>query len=501
MSIEKFTSSWLLNHYPQGRLVFDNSYDLVECVAKLAALVNQVVDETNVLLSTDLEQFVRAKMVEWENDGTISGMVNSGTVKTSGDFIISGDVTFSKGVFVPSKTSTDNTTAAASTAFVQSVVDPVKVEIDGILDIVLDKSVNVRRFGAVGDGVTNDATAIQSAINACVAIGGGTVFFPNGKYRVSSTVYVPALVSLVGNHAASVVGGSNCVIIGDAPLSVVVDINGGGGNGMAHIRNIDISRNSVSFLTSTVGINISSANYVSLENVAVNRQGVGIKDNASLGLMCNNVIVYGCNLDYIQLNGSIQSTFIGCSFGRNGAEEGITGATCLVRITGAADTISFVRCQFNPTTAAVIPHAVFFTNINDVNGIYVFDACHAENCERFISSDSMAMNLKRITVSNCSIHTVKAVEVGALTTISESRFVNNNVSGSFNAIVGGGGDNFFSDNLFMSAFAINCPNLFFHGNKVNGAVTLHEMVTGQCYGNRIVGAFNYGTGIAPRDNL
>ena len=44
---------------------------------------------------------------------------------------------------------------------------------------------DVKAFGAVGDGVADDTQKIQQAINAAGANGGGTVFFPQGKYRVT----------------------------------------------------------------------------------------------------------------------------------------------------------------------------------------------------------------------------------------------------------------------------------------------------------------------------
>src|SRR5262245_40581355 len=44
---------------------------------------------------------------------------------------------------------------------------------------------NVKDYGAVGDGVTDDRLAIQAAVDACNAAGGGEVYIPDGVYIVS----------------------------------------------------------------------------------------------------------------------------------------------------------------------------------------------------------------------------------------------------------------------------------------------------------------------------
>jgi nitrous oxidase accessory protein NosD len=60
----------------------------------------------------------------------------------------------------------------------------------GIFDRFYDRGgavVNVRHpdFGAAGDGVTDDTAAIQAAIDAAEAAGGGIVFFPAGDYSIT----------------------------------------------------------------------------------------------------------------------------------------------------------------------------------------------------------------------------------------------------------------------------------------------------------------------------
>jgi alpha-glucuronidase/polygalacturonase len=55
---------------------------------------------------------------------------------------------------------------------------------------------NVRHFGAVADGTTNDAPSINNAIDACNAAGGGTVFVPSGIYATGS-IQIKSNVTLV----------------------------------------------------------------------------------------------------------------------------------------------------------------------------------------------------------------------------------------------------------------------------------------------------------------
>src|SRR5438874_2399919 len=45
---------------------------------------------------------------------------------------------------------------------------------------------NVRDFGATGDGKTKDTVAIQKALDACAAAGGGEVVVPAGEYLSGS---------------------------------------------------------------------------------------------------------------------------------------------------------------------------------------------------------------------------------------------------------------------------------------------------------------------------
>lgn len=54
-------------------------------------------------------------------------------------------------------------------------------------------------FGAKGDGQTDDTAAIQSAINAAAAAGGGSVLFKVARYLVTGTFQLPTGVVLCGS--------------------------------------------------------------------------------------------------------------------------------------------------------------------------------------------------------------------------------------------------------------------------------------------------------------
>ena len=67
---------------------------------------------------------------------------------------------------------------------------------------------NVRDHGALGDGQTLDSPAIQSAIDACAAQGGGTITLPAGHY-VSGSLFLRDNISLHLDPGAVILGSEN----------------------------------------------------------------------------------------------------------------------------------------------------------------------------------------------------------------------------------------------------------------------------------------------------
>ena len=92
---------------------------------------------------------------------------------------------------------------------------------------------NARAYGALGNGIADDTAAIQAAIDAASAGGGGVVYLPPGVYMTSAPLLLKVLCSLVGagmglgpgvstGKAASTVAllpGANCNVINVQPVS------------------------------------------------------------------------------------------------------------------------------------------------------------------------------------------------------------------------------------------------------------------------------------------
>lgn len=104
-----------------------------------------------------------------------SGNLNvSGTISTSGGGQVAplASPAFAGTPSAPTATAYTNNTNLANTAFVQTAIENVIV--------------NVKNFGATGNGSSDDTAAINAADAFVAAQGGGTVYFPPGTYATVS---------------------------------------------------------------------------------------------------------------------------------------------------------------------------------------------------------------------------------------------------------------------------------------------------------------------------
>ena len=94
-----------------------------------------------------------------------------------------------------------------------------------------DMGINVKDFGAVGDGVTDDTTAISNALNSSTH---GKFYFPEGTYKVTSTIDIAGdarYISIYGHSSLTT------TIVGDFAGDVFL-FSGTDYYGTYHIENL-----------------------------------------------------------------------------------------------------------------------------------------------------------------------------------------------------------------------------------------------------------------------
>lgn len=124
---------------------------------------NETIDLATWLVNEGLEIEVAKKLVLWLEDGTLENIINN--------------TIFNK-----------------------------------LSNKINDICVNVKDFGAIGDGVNDDREAIQSALTHLEQQGGGTLFFPksNGYYRINSYTIIDS------KKVGLILKSNNIRIIGDS---------------------------------------------------------------------------------------------------------------------------------------------------------------------------------------------------------------------------------------------------------------------------------------------
>lgn len=130
--------------------------------------------------------------------------------------------------------------------------------------------VNVKDFGAIGDGVANDTASIAAALT--FAVSGNTVYLPPGSYLITSTNTLKNGVNILGENAKIVFNPNT--IAGQAKVFTSADLSDCTIKGITFIANTAISTpapNAAIVLTKATRVNVwncisSSVNLFSIPN-------------------------------------------------------------------------------------------------------------------------------------------------------------------------------------------------------------------------------------------
>jgi len=194
---------------------------------------------------------------------------------------------------------------------------------------------NIKDFGAVGDGTTNDTTAIQAALTAS-----RHVVIPIGTYRVESTLTVPAntrlefqggtdinqpppAVFFKAHNGVGIVLGSSCIITGGGIYSDKAVYPTGNGVNMlgtqSTIENFaiyNVGGDGVRLGAVSVYVNTNSCQLKSLKIYGCGGNGIHIHDaygDDSNAHTITSCVVIACGANGILLNRTFWATIINCN--------------------------------------------------------------------------------------------------------------------------------------------------------------------------------------------
>lgn len=158
---------------------------------------------------------------------------------------------------------------------------------------------NVRDFGATGNGSTDDAAAIQAALDlASSTYAGSTLYFPAGTYKVSSELEIKGAVKIVMDEGCTVIRGVSTMqyVFKNFNASYAPTLYAGRGN--ITVTGGTVDGNAAAFTTTVTAFIIAHADTVTFDGVTF--QNVvdwhGLEINSS-----RNVVVRNCTTQGLRI--------------------------------------------------------------------------------------------------------------------------------------------------------------------------------------------------------
>jgi hypothetical protein len=413
------------------------------------------------------------------------GRLDTANLQAGLGSIVNADVNASAGI-VASKLSF---TQAGSGAVARTV------------DSKLKDVVSVKDFGATGNGTTDDTAAIQAAINAALSQpitsgGAGTVFFPAGNYKVTSTINIPPRsgqtykVNLricgIGNGG---VGGSSCTITAGAGFTGTAVFKYDQGNIPLSVTEIDLEFDHLLIAGSfnvANGIEIFSPIGVSIHEIGVTfctasciKLTGGLDGGYSVSV--KNIYVHGGNPDLSSnwAEYGVESTARYALYERivmDGAQTGlrISGDSCIVQnchLEGQATCIDFIT--------AGAGNARITSNLLNPYGAGVWASWPASGIAIKMTSQGAGAALRNFIGFNQIDATAGPASTGIyLDSVYQTQIFANRVSGAVNGI-------------YLTAAAANDRVTFIEGNTF---ISCTNDINNQTNGGRLeVGGGNYGS--------
>jgi hypothetical protein len=250
-------------------------------------------------------------------------------------------------------------------------------------------AVNVKWFGAIGDGETDDTKAIQSAINNC-----SIVFLPKATYYTTSTIILSTYKSkLIGNYSEI-----------KSSAAVIIDINSNKNTDKVmyidvdSLRLISVNQDNILYgLRVNWGhyINITNCDFVNIYNDLNTAVGVEINAESSTGTEWNMFIkISDCNFQRVDTGISILSGTNNCYF-ENNRIDGVSIDTSVgIDILGGYQN-TFINNDIELCNIGINNQAgrqIFIGNLTEQNNTDVVTHSNSSGIATFIGQDTVSLN-------------------------------------------------------------------------------------------------------------
>lgn len=194
--------------------------------------------------------------------------------------------------------------------------------------VISEQQVSVKSYGAVCNGITDDTSAVQAAINRAIALGGGTVFIPQGTCLITSPLTVSSLsVTILGVGLSSIIKNSNTSAAALAITTV----------GTVALRNVTISSSSAA---SSSAVTLAVGGTLIADGASITGYAASITAVSGTSVYINN-----STLTCALISNATRTTIIGSSVA-DGSTSGIT-------ISGASPSLFITDTNVSGATYAI----------------------------------------------------------------------------------------------------------------------------------------------------
>ena len=299
---------------------------------------------------------------------------------------------------------------------------------------------NVKNYGALGDGTTNDITAITNCFAA--ASDGDAIYFPTGTYLINSVIAVTKKLKIVGFGA----------VIKSNTNQVMVDF-----------QHDDIGMNGISFLgnvgtTTQIGVQVNNHYYGTIEGGSFTNIGGSGVYIVTANTIYNSVKINNCN-------------FVGCGIGVQSDTQGeyftvyasnFTTNTIGIQVAGGNHNITSCNINSNSTGIKIVSgtnngHGIIADcniNHNATGASYALDInddAYGETitgCHIYYGSIHLK-NSKGISFDACEIDVVSYLFENSFSCTVQNSLIDNALSNTIN--------NFYNNQVSDVQFINNKP--------------------------------------------